>query len=288
MSERIQSKEMERFTQVSNRAVRDEELGAVSLAIYTYIRSHCSQNFKIYKKNIQERFSEIGRVSFDRAWKALIEKGWIESKRVQDSNGRYTAWEHQVAVENDDYILNDNGKSVRVADMHPDDIRSADSRSAESRSDDTLKKNNSKNTKSKKTKAKQKEASPSVVCPPFIDQDLWDEYLSTRKRVKASNTPRALNTLVNKLNEIEKGSAGDGQRALENANEAGWKSVYPVDNRNVAASRKRGPSSRSDQRTQRNVEVFEQVEREEKERAQRAIQTPLNDPMSVWGVTIDG
>lgn len=180
MNDSIVSKEAERFTQVSNRAVRDDELGAVSLAIYTYIRSHNSQTYKIYKKNVQARFKEIGRVSFDRAWKALIDKGWVESERVQDSNGRYTAWEHRVAVENDDYVIVKNGKSVRVTDMHPDDIRSADSRSAESRLDDTLKNTNTKNNKSKKTNTKMQN----------VSNDTLDEIWVELSRIwKLSNSP---------------------------------------------------------------------------------------------------
>ena len=59
-----------------------------------------------------------------------------------------------------------------------------------------------------------------------VSEDLWDEYIKTRKRLKASNTPLALTTLINKL----KKAADQGispQELIEKANESGWKTVYP-------------------------------------------------------------
>jgi hypothetical protein len=144
MSDQIKSNEPERFAQVSNRAIRDEELGAVALAIYTYIRSHSAQNFKIYKRNVESRFKEIGRVSFNRAWKSLIEKGWLASHRMKDEQGRYTKWEHIVLVEHEGYRLDSKGKSMRVTEMHPDDFRLDDSHDG-----DTLNNTNVNNTKNK-------------------------------------------------------------------------------------------------------------------------------------------
>ena len=139
----------------------------------------------------------------------------------------------------------------------------------------------SKKESKKEPKRKLKEASPSDLCPSYIDQELWDEYLATRKGVKASNKPRALKTLINKLNKIEEARPGDGLIALENANEGSWKSVYPVKHENKQA---RAPS-------RDNLSIFEQVEQEEKSRPQRAAQTPLNDPFNngfIEGVVIDG
>ena len=154
MKTEIKTKGMERFTQVSNRAVRDDSLGAVSLAIYTYIRSHNTSCFKIYKKNVESRFKEIGRVSFNRAWKDLIEKGWLESRRVKGEDGRYTSWEHWVLVENDSYKLLDNGKSIRVTDLQDTDMHLDDSHNHESHEYAGLNKTNSKNTNIKNTNIK--------------------------------------------------------------------------------------------------------------------------------------
>ena len=58
-----------------------------------------------------------------------------------------------------------------------------------------------------------------------ISEELWDEYLKTRKRKGATNTPLALTTLTNKLKEFA-ADGHDPSRLVETANESGWKTVY--------------------------------------------------------------
>ena len=59
-----------------------------------------------------------------------------------------------------------------------------------------------------------------------IDPELWLEYMATRKRVKATSTPRAIQTLINKIKKLA--DAGNNPVDLvEDANANGWKSVYP-------------------------------------------------------------
>lgn len=66
---------------------------------------------------------------------------------------------------------------------------------------------------------------PLLIPPAGVPEDLWLEYLATRKRLKAPNTPLALKTLTNKLARlVSKGY--DPAELIANANEGGWKSVY--------------------------------------------------------------
>ena len=59
-----------------------------------------------------------------------------------------------------------------------------------------------------------------------VPAGLWDEYIKTRKRVKATNTPLALTTLINKLSKYaEEGFSPND--LVETANESGWKTIYP-------------------------------------------------------------
>lgn len=61
--------------------------------------------------------------------------------------------------------------------------------------------------------------------PPGVEPDLWKEYLKTRTKLKAPNTERAINTLVNKLVKlVAKGYLA--KDLIEAANSSGWKSVY--------------------------------------------------------------
>jgi len=68
-------------------------------------------------------------------------------------------------------------------------------------------------------------AVPAEVYQLGIDAELWNEYMATRKRVKATSTPRAITTLINKITSL----AAIGHNPIqmvEEANANGWKSVY--------------------------------------------------------------
>jgi len=70
-----------------------------------------------------------------------------------------------------------------------------------------------------------KQSVPAEVYQLGIDAELWNEYMATRKRVKATSTPRAINTLINKITSL----AAIGHNPIqmvEEANANGWKSVY--------------------------------------------------------------
>ena len=70
-----------------------------------------------------------------------------------------------------------------------------------------------------------KQAVPAEVIKLGIDAELWNEYMATRKRIKATSTPRAINTLINKITSL----AAIGHNPIqmvEEANANGWKSVY--------------------------------------------------------------
>ena len=58
-----------------------------------------------------------------------------------------------------------------------------------------------------------------------VPAELWDEYLKTRKQVKASNTPLALTTLINKLTRFAEEGYSPSD-LVEMANESGWKTIY--------------------------------------------------------------
>jgi len=70
-----------------------------------------------------------------------------------------------------------------------------------------------------------KQAVPAEVYQLGIDAELWNEYMATRKRVKATSTPRAISTLINKITRLAEMGHNPTQ-LVEEANESGWKSVY--------------------------------------------------------------
>lgn len=59
----------------------------------------------------------------------------------------------------------------------------------------------------------------------YIEDDLWDEFLAIRKKVKAVNSPRALKTLINKIEKFY--HQGHNVNALvETAVVNSWKDIY--------------------------------------------------------------
>ncbi|MFZ8920806.1 MAG: hypothetical protein ACO20P_15235 [bacterium] len=69
-----------------------------------------------------------------------------------------------------------------------------------------------------------------------IDSDLWTEYLKTRKRLKATNTPRGLRTLLSRIEKFVS-QGRDATAMIEEANAQGWKTVYePKGDTNVSKS----------------------------------------------------
>jgi hypothetical protein len=69
-----------------------------------------------------------------------------------------------------------------------------------------------------------------------IEKDLWDEYLKTRKRLKATNTPRGLRTLLGRIEKFVS-QGRDATSMIEEANAQGWKTVYePKGDTNVSKS----------------------------------------------------
>ena len=79
------------FTHIDNSAVNN--LGAVALGIYTYLCSRMKVNSNVKKTEVQRRFSDIGRVLFNKGWDELTKNGLLTSKKIT-SNGRFVGWQH--------------------------------------------------------------------------------------------------------------------------------------------------------------------------------------------------
>ena len=62
------------------------------------------------------------------------------------------------------------------------------------------------------------------ILPGWIDENIWQEYMSVRVRLKAVNSSRAKKALVVKLEDFRKHH--DPNRLIEAAIENSWKSIY--------------------------------------------------------------
>ena len=72
---------------------------------------------------------------------------------------------------------------------------------------------------------RKKPAKVEVILPDFLDKPLWDDFLAHRKKLKAPNTERSLNSLLKKLS----GFYNDGHDInliIQKSYDNGWKDVF--------------------------------------------------------------
>jgi len=78
----------------------------------------------------------------------------------------------------------------------------------------------------KKPKAIAVKSKPStIVIPDFIDRGLWDDFLVLRKKLKAPNNERSLNSLLKKLAKFHD-DGHDINAIIQESYDNGWKSVF--------------------------------------------------------------
>lgn len=68
------------------------------------------------------------------------------------------------------------------------------------------------------------------LLPPDIDRDLWRDFIDLRKKLKAQNTERAINTLISDLTEFQL-QGMDPNEVIERSIVNSWKGVYPLKQR---------------------------------------------------------
>ncbi len=98
--------------------------------------------------------------------------------------------------------------------------------------EEKVKDNNTlKNNTINNTLKKERKTSYDEILSGILDADLkalYLEYIKMRKLIKAPMTDRALQMLINKVNDLEPYSIDNQKQMLETAIMNNWKSVYPI------------------------------------------------------------
>jgi len=77
------------FSQVSNHAIRDNELSMKAKGLYALIQSYITiENFILYKNTLKKQCKE-GEKAFESAWKELKVRGYLLQNRHKHSNGTF-------------------------------------------------------------------------------------------------------------------------------------------------------------------------------------------------------
>lgn len=87
------------FSQVSNIALRDNELSLKAKGLYALIQSYVTiEDFVLYKNNLKSQCSE-GEKAFENTWKELKDKGYLIQYRFQDENTKQFFYEYELLDE---------------------------------------------------------------------------------------------------------------------------------------------------------------------------------------------
>ncbi len=98
----------------------------------------------------------------------------------------------------------------------------------------------------KPAKQKAEKYDPSVDLPFFNDndfQEVWKEFVSIRVRKKASNSDRAIKTIINKIVKLSKCNKKYAIQMVDKSVNSGWSDVYELKDYVVPISEKKGTNT---------------------------------------------
>ena len=145
----------------------------------------------------------------------LVKHKLIDKKNKANGNS-YTSSARIAPLTNEQIMLS----SARIAPQEWKDCTTTSAKIAPNNK--YINKNKLNNIKKKEIKEKRTDYFESKNI-----NDIFNEFLDTRKKMKVPNTERAISLLVNKLSEFDDDTK---IKMLENAIVNGWKSVYPLKN----------------------------------------------------------
>lgn len=81
----------------------------------------------------------------------------------------------------------------------------------------------------KREKREEIEKREKIQYFPFPEvEDAFQEFLKIRKKLKAVNSDRAINSLVSKINEYSNGNPNEAVKIIEQSIENSWKGIFPL------------------------------------------------------------
>lgn len=96
-TEFVRKEKKKNYTIVSNFIITSKNLTVEESFLLIYLLS-LPDTWKLYKTNIEKEFKQkkISKSRFNKSWKGLQNKGYIESSRVKDEEGKFTSWKYRV------------------------------------------------------------------------------------------------------------------------------------------------------------------------------------------------
>jgi hypothetical protein len=180
-----------------------------------------THNGKTYTYNSYEAFAKLFPYmkinTIKRVIREMEEEGILESRTdLNESTHDHTKW----------YCVGSHSivKKITIEDEKNNHPSLEKSSSYKNNNQRQIINTDNKTTDIKQEKEEEKEI--SHLLPQSVDVALFKDYLTLRKTLKAPNTQRAINGLINKLVDLE-AKGHDINAIIATAYESGWKTFYP-------------------------------------------------------------
>ena len=95
----------------------------------------------------------------------------------------------------------------------------------------------------------------NTILPEFIDKEIWNDYLETRKKKRAAPTERAEVLLMKKLEEF-RAAGDDPNEVLKRSIMNGWTGIFPLDKKGGQGGAHRQGSGRLPTKYRSPEEIF--------------------------------
>jgi phage replication O-like protein O len=131
-------------------------------------------------------------------------------------------------IEGDDEL---SSKGIPTTDTLTTDTTTTDTLTTNTRArEEGFKFTFHKESKSPEPKKKKSSKRDKFILPDWVPEDVWETYLDSRNRKRASKTPLALNKIIEKLIEFRDNYGDDPVAVLERSITRGWADVFRLDN----------------------------------------------------------
>lgn len=242
----IRINKTENYSIIHNECLKDSTISWRAKGLYAYMMT-LPNGWNIRRGEIFNHATE-GKDAANKAFNELIQKGYIKKVFIREK-GKIKGFEYVLyeTANNTEYEKKHNKNNDKLLSNAHEKNRRTEKPSADKT--DGLKNRLSVNPHLLNTKNIINTNNP--LNPPkgdlkikkeflhMVDEsvrELFSDFLKIRKELKAKNTDRALNILINKLN---KHSVKDQISMLERSIENSWKGLFdPTDTRKVKSSAK--------------------------------------------------
>ena len=195
--------------------MQSQEISIKAKAVYAYFCSYTGAGSSCFPSQQKICFDlEVSKNSLNKYLRELKQAGFIEVEQ-EKTNGKFAR---------NIYTLTDTKiPYTKISDTEDFVHGNLNTKNNSNKSNSILKSNN----KEKERKTTGYDAILSSIEDTSL-RDLYLDYIKMRKLIKSPMTDRALQMLINKVNELEPSSVERQKKMLETAIMNNWKSVYPL------------------------------------------------------------